>query len=90
MCKNEAKDNRYDFGIFFQLLVISILWSSYFVGGMSMGSPTVVIPQLRKEANSTEAVTSEMASWLSKSPLRLNTKTLLSFNTQLKKIIFIR
>ncbi|XP_045765671.1 facilitated trehalose transporter Tret1-like [Maniola jurtina] len=32
---------------------------------MFMGAPTVLIPQLRKEANSTDVVTPEMASWLS-------------------------
>ncbi|XP_069358319.1 facilitated trehalose transporter Tret1-like isoform X2 [Maniola hyperantus] len=32
---------------------------------MVMGAPTVLIPQLRKEANSTDVVTPEMASWLS-------------------------
>ncbi|XP_045765829.1 facilitated trehalose transporter Tret1-like [Maniola jurtina] len=32
---------------------------------MFMGAPTVLIPQLRKEANSTDIVTPEMASWLS-------------------------
>ncbi|XP_069358474.1 facilitated trehalose transporter Tret1-like [Maniola hyperantus] len=30
-----------------------------------MGATTVIVPQLRKEANSTDAVTPEMASWLS-------------------------
>nr|XP_012546374.1 sugar transporter ERD6-like 6 [Bombyx mori] len=33
--------------------------------GLCIGAPTVFIPQLGKEANSTDAVTSEMASWLS-------------------------
>ncbi|XP_049871154.1 facilitated trehalose transporter Tret1-like [Pectinophora gossypiella] len=33
--------------------------------GLSLGAPTVVIPQLRREANSTDAVSDEMVSWLS-------------------------
>ncbi|XP_052740617.1 facilitated trehalose transporter Tret1-like [Bicyclus anynana] len=38
---------------------------NYLMYGMYMGAPTVIIPQLRREANSTDVVTPEMASWLS-------------------------
>ncbi|KAJ0177830.1 hypothetical protein K1T71_006703 [Dendrolimus kikuchii] len=48
-----------------QLFVSSGVWSIYFVLGLGFGTPTVMIPQIRKEANSTEAVSDEMASWLS-------------------------
>ncbi|XP_028027949.1 facilitated trehalose transporter Tret1-like [Bombyx mandarina] len=48
-----------------QFLVCSGVWTIYFTLGMATGAPTVFIPQLRKEANSTEAVSEEMESWLS-------------------------
>ena len=32
--------------------------------GLCFGAPTVLIPQLRKEANATEPLTDDMASWL--------------------------
>ncbi|XP_049868802.1 facilitated trehalose transporter Tret1-like [Pectinophora gossypiella] len=44
-----------------QLLVCCSLFTTYFVTGLSLGAPTVVIPQLRK----TRVVSDEMASWLS-------------------------
>lgn len=50
----------------FQLLVISSAWISYFLSGICTGSPTVIIPQLRRESNSTSAVSDEMASWMCK------------------------
>ncbi|KAL0882013.1 hypothetical protein ABMA27_001762 [Loxostege sticticalis] len=48
-----------------QLLVNSIAWMFYFMFGLSLGAPTVLIPQVRKEANSTEAINEDMASWIS-------------------------
>ncbi|KOB79431.1 Sugar transporter, partial [Operophtera brumata] len=39
------------------LLVCSVLWISFFLFGMCNGAPTVYIPQIRREANSTEAIT---------------------------------
>ncbi|XP_028027993.1 facilitated trehalose transporter Tret1-2 homolog [Bombyx mandarina] len=47
-----------------QLFITSGVCSIYFVLGLCYGIPNVVIPQLRKEANSTEAVSEEMASWI--------------------------
>ncbi|XP_068624456.1 facilitated trehalose transporter Tret1-like, partial [Battus philenor] len=47
-----------------QLLVCSALWSCYFLMGLCLGAPTVIIPQLRAEANSTDAISDETASWL--------------------------
>ncbi|XP_030026271.2 facilitated trehalose transporter Tret1 [Manduca sexta] len=48
-----------------QLFVSSGVWSIYFVLGLGFGAPTVMIPQIRREANSTDAVTENMESWLS-------------------------
>lgn len=41
------------------------VWTIYFVLGLCYGAPNVIIPQIRREANSTEAVSEDMASWLS-------------------------
>ncbi|KAL0831982.1 hypothetical protein ABMA28_001482 [Loxostege sticticalis] len=49
---------------FRQVLVASVLWNSYIIAGLNMGTPTVAIPQLRKEANSTAAVSDATASWM--------------------------
>lgn len=49
-----------------QLFVSSCVWSHYFTMGLWIGTPTVVIPQLRKEANTTTVVSDEMESWLCK------------------------
>ncbi|XP_075976398.1 facilitated trehalose transporter Tret1-2 homolog [Anticarsia gemmatalis] len=48
-----------------QLFVFSGVGSIYFVLGLFFGAPTVFIPQIKKDANSTEVLTDEMASWLS-------------------------
>ncbi|PZC75261.1 hypothetical protein B5X24_HaOG206523 [Helicoverpa armigera] len=49
-----------------QLYVCTVCSSLYFVLGLCFGAPTVYVPQLRKEANSTsEPLTDDMASWLS-------------------------
>nr|XP_013189856.1 unnamed protein product [Amyelois transitella] len=50
---------------FRQLFVTSGAWTIYFLVGLYVGAPTVIIPQLRREANSTDAVSLQMASWLS-------------------------
>ncbi|KAF9412576.1 hypothetical protein HW555_008939 [Spodoptera exigua] len=47
-----------------QLLICSGVWTSVFLYGLSVGAPTVFIPQIRKEANNTEIITTEMASWM--------------------------
>ncbi|XP_075989623.1 facilitated trehalose transporter Tret1-2 homolog [Anticarsia gemmatalis] len=48
-----------------QMLVSSGVWAMYFTTGLGLGAPTVFIPQLRREANATEVLTDEMATWLS-------------------------
>ncbi|XP_013164135.1 PREDICTED: facilitated trehalose transporter Tret1-2 homolog isoform X1 [Papilio xuthus] len=48
-----------------QIMVCSAIWSSYFSLGLCLGSPTVIIPQIRREFNSTDAISQEIASWLS-------------------------
>ncbi|KAL0881574.1 hypothetical protein ABMA27_001405 [Loxostege sticticalis] len=47
-----------------KVLVASVLWNSYIIAVLNMGTPTVAIPQLRKEANSTAAVSDATASWM--------------------------
>lgn len=37
-----------------------------FLYGLCIGAPTMFIPQIRKEANNTDIITDDMASWLSK------------------------
>ncbi|XP_037297087.1 facilitated trehalose transporter Tret1-like [Manduca sexta] len=59
---NEKKPSWKPF--FRQVLVCTGVWTSYFMFGLCSGAPTVFIPQIRKEANSTEIITDEMASWL--------------------------
>ncbi|XP_052748269.1 facilitated trehalose transporter Tret1-like isoform X2 [Galleria mellonella] len=46
------------------ILVVSGTCTVYFICGLYMGAPTVYLPQLRKEPNST-VITDEMASWIS-------------------------
>ncbi|CAG4964396.1 unnamed protein product [Colias eurytheme] len=48
-----------------QVLVSSAVWSSFFTLGLLFGTPTVYIAQRRREENSTEAISIEMASWIS-------------------------
>ncbi|KAJ8719049.1 hypothetical protein PYW07_016605 [Mythimna separata] len=48
-----------------QLFVVGGVWTIYFVLGLCYGAPNVFIPQIRRDANSTEAVSEDMASWLS-------------------------
>ncbi|KAJ0178016.1 hypothetical protein K1T71_006889 [Dendrolimus kikuchii] len=47
-----------------QTLVSTGVWTLLFVYGLCLGAPTVFIPQIRKEQNSTEAISDGMASWL--------------------------
>ncbi|CAH2224283.1 jg23856 [Pararge aegeria aegeria] len=47
-----------------QIFVCSGVTSFFFLYGLFFGAPTVFIPQIRKEANSTEIITMEMMSWL--------------------------
>ncbi|KAI8420832.1 hypothetical protein MSG28_008033 [Choristoneura fumiferana] len=48
----------------FQLFIATSVWVNFFTFGLWLGSPTVVIPQLRREANTTAVVSDEMESWL--------------------------
>ncbi|KAM3956019.1 facilitated trehalose transporter Tret1-like [Aphomia sociella] len=47
-----------------QLLVSSGTWTVFFICGLYMAAPTVYLPHLRRQSNST-IVTDEMASWIS-------------------------
>ncbi|XP_075984111.1 uncharacterized protein LOC142981859 [Anticarsia gemmatalis] len=49
---------------FRQLVINSAAFVCVFILGLNTGAPTVLVPQLRQEANSTDAVTPEQASWL--------------------------
>ncbi|CAH2240690.1 jg6644 [Pararge aegeria aegeria] len=62
--RNGKKKSKW---IFFlrQLFYSSSVVSNFFMFGLYLGAPTVIIPQIRREANSTAAVTPEMASWIS-------------------------
>ncbi|XP_047518078.1 facilitated trehalose transporter Tret1-like [Pieris napi] len=48
-----------------QILVSSSVWSSFFMFGLCMGTPTIYISQTREEANSTDVISNEMSSWIS-------------------------
>ncbi|KAJ8713160.1 hypothetical protein PYW08_008464 [Mythimna loreyi] len=60
-CKNKWLKRKY---FFRQMLVSSGGWTCYFIMGMSFGASTVFIPQIRKEANSFDAVSESTASWI--------------------------
>ncbi|XP_069357389.1 facilitated trehalose transporter Tret1-2 homolog [Maniola hyperantus] len=47
-----------------QIFVCSGITSFFFIYGLFFGAPTVFIPQIRKEANSTETLSIETVSWL--------------------------
>ncbi|XP_069357607.1 facilitated trehalose transporter Tret1-2 homolog [Maniola hyperantus] len=47
-----------------QMFVCSGVTVTYFIYGLFFGATTVLVPQIRKEANSTEAISMEAASWL--------------------------
>ncbi|XP_050360170.1 facilitated trehalose transporter Tret1-like [Nymphalis io] len=47
-----------------QVFIASSVWMQYFMAGMCVGAPTVFIPQIRKETNSTTIIDDEMGSWL--------------------------
>ncbi|CAG9782251.1 unnamed protein product [Diatraea saccharalis] len=48
-----------------QLAVNSVSSVFDILVGVGTGAPTVIIPQLRKNANTTESITDDMASWAS-------------------------
>ncbi|XP_045767766.1 facilitated trehalose transporter Tret1-2 homolog [Maniola jurtina] len=47
-----------------QVFVCSGVTINFFIYGLFFGAPTVFVPQIRKEANSTEFISMETASWL--------------------------
>ncbi|XP_069357603.1 facilitated trehalose transporter Tret1-2 homolog [Maniola hyperantus] len=47
-----------------QMFVCSGVTLHFFIYGLFFGAPTVFVPQIRKQANSTEAVSVETVSWL--------------------------
>ncbi|XP_069357608.1 uncharacterized protein [Maniola hyperantus] len=46
-----------------QMFVCSGVTLNFFINGLFFGAPTVSVPQIRKQANSTEAISMEQASW---------------------------
>ncbi|CAH2240692.1 jg6645 [Pararge aegeria aegeria] len=68
--EEDSKKNDPTRRLFFlrQLFVSSTLTSGFLIYGMYMGAMTVMIPQIRREANSTEAITADQASWLCSLP----------------------
>ncbi|XP_068626079.1 facilitated trehalose transporter Tret1-like [Battus philenor] len=51
--------------VFRQVLVSSGVWTIYFTLGLCLGSPTVIVPQIRRQANSSDVISEETVSWLS-------------------------
>ncbi|XP_045767461.1 facilitated trehalose transporter Tret1-like [Maniola jurtina] len=49
---------------FRQLLFSSTIWTLYFLYGLHIGAPTVLIAQLRRESKSPSDIDDEMASWI--------------------------
>ncbi|XP_045767767.1 facilitated trehalose transporter Tret1-2 homolog [Maniola jurtina] len=47
-----------------QMFVCSGVTLNFFIYGLFFGAPTVLIPQIRKEVNSTEVISMETVSWL--------------------------
>ncbi|XP_045767434.1 uncharacterized protein LOC123868829 isoform X4 [Maniola jurtina] len=47
-----------------QMFVCSGVTINFFIYGLFFGAPTVFVPQIRNEANSTEFISMETASWL--------------------------
>ncbi|XP_069358320.1 facilitated trehalose transporter Tret1-2 homolog [Maniola hyperantus] len=65
--EGENKKKKYVFWIYFfrQFFSCGSVILNCFIFGVYTGAPTVIIPQMRKEANSTDIATPEMVSWLS-------------------------
>ncbi|CAH2240688.1 jg6643 [Pararge aegeria aegeria] len=63
----DDQNNKSVYWVYFfrQLFSCGGIILNFFIFGLYMGAHTVIIPQLRKEANSTDVVSPEMASWLS-------------------------
>ncbi|XP_045783617.1 facilitated trehalose transporter Tret1-like [Maniola jurtina] len=47
-----------------QIFISSAVWVQFFMTGMCIGAPTVFIPQIKNETNSTQVIDEEMGSWL--------------------------
>ncbi|XP_072946795.1 facilitated trehalose transporter Tret1-like [Epargyreus clarus] len=47
-----------------QLHISSGVWASFFIAGLCIGAPTVFVPQLRNQPNSSEVINDEIASWI--------------------------
>ncbi|XP_045768429.1 facilitated trehalose transporter Tret1-like isoform X2 [Maniola jurtina] len=60
--KNSVKSPR--IYLLRQIFVCSGVTSYFFIGGLFFGAPTVFVPQIRKDANSTEIISMAMMSWL--------------------------
>ncbi|KAJ8724214.1 hypothetical protein PYW08_015688 [Mythimna loreyi] len=65
-CESANKQNKTEAWkpLLKQLLICSGVWTSVFLYGIAIGAPTVFIPQIRKEANNTDIITDDMASWI--------------------------
>ncbi|XP_063628329.1 facilitated trehalose transporter Tret1-2 homolog [Cydia splendana] len=64
-CDGEQNDSKKWRSLIRQIFICSGLWTMYFTPGLFLGVPPVYIAQSRKISNSTEAVSAEMASWIS-------------------------
>uniref|UniRef100_A0A2H1VYW0 SFRICE_032921 n=1 Tax=Spodoptera frugiperda TaxID=7108 RepID=A0A2H1VYW0_SPOFR len=66
MEKYEPKESKWEKRRYFlrQMTISSGGWTCYFIMGMSFGASTVFIPQIRKEANSDDAISESTASWI--------------------------
>ncbi|KAL0832404.1 hypothetical protein ABMA28_001829 [Loxostege sticticalis] len=66
--KHENENNFGDRVTWIQLLIqvnVSLtIWCFYYIVGLSIGSPTVIIPQLIKETNSTVVMGDKLYSWI--------------------------
>ncbi|PZC82619.1 hypothetical protein B5X24_HaOG210063 [Helicoverpa armigera] len=62
----EGSKNKWEKRKYFlrQMMISSGGWTCYFIMGMTFGSSTVFIPQIRKEANSFDAISESTASWI--------------------------
>ncbi|XP_026759818.3 facilitated trehalose transporter Tret1-like [Galleria mellonella] len=61
----EAENNKlWRKPLFRQVLVCSAIWINFFYAGLSLGAPTVFIPQIRQNEESFGSINTEMATWL--------------------------
>ncbi|XP_034828834.1 facilitated trehalose transporter Tret1-like [Maniola hyperantus] len=62
VCKNPEQSSWLP--LLRQMFVCSGVTSYFFIYGLFFGAPTVYVPQIRKEANSTEAISMDTMTWL--------------------------